>query len=683
LAPVRITGRVPANAAVAGWGDVPLAEAPVSATRIDGRQMREASAQTLADLVRFDASTSDAYNSEGYIGYLTVRGFLLDNRFNYRRDGLPINAETSIPLDNKAWVDILKGTSGIASGTSAPGGMVDYVVKRPLPAPLTSAFVEWKQPGNALGALDLSRRFGGSDGNAFGVRLNAAAQRLEGFGDGSRGNRNLLALAGDWRLGDSTLLEGEVETSHRAQPSQAAFSLLGDRVPEVSSPHTSLNNQPWTKPVVFDGTTYSLRATEKLGPEWQLVAHAAQQRLKTDDREAFPFGCSASDGTYYADRFCPDGTFDLYDFRSEGEHRRQSAVDLRAEGRAVTGSFTHDLAFGALRSWVKNTFHDYAYNFAGTGTIDGKTTVPPAPDAVFANTNRDERSTELYARDRIRLGAWTAWLGVRRTRLERSAVDTQGNGATSYAQSFTAPFGALSWAPAAEQLLYASWGRGIESDVAPVLPMYANAGQALPAAKSTQVEAGWKGSTSAWDWELAVFDIRRPSWRDVGACDGSGASCTRMLEGTQRHRGADASLDWRRGEWSARVGAQWLHARIEGTGDPALDGTRPPNVPERSLLVGLAWSSAALPGLAVQATARYEGPREVLPDNSIRIGSWTTADLGARYERRVAGVAWTARLGVNNVFDREAWRESPYQFSHAYLFPLAPRTWRMSLQVDL
>jgi iron complex outermembrane receptor protein len=73
----------------------------------------------------------------------------------------------------------------------------------------------------------------------------------------------------------------------------------------------------------------------------------------------------------------------------------------------------------------------------------------------------------------------------------------------------------------------------------------------------------------------------------------------------------------------------------------------------------------------------------VLPDNSIRIGSWTTADLGARYERRVAGVAWTARLGVNNVFDREAWRESPYQFSHAYLFPLAPRTWRMSLQVDL
>ena len=67
-----------------------------------------------------------------------MRGFVLDNRFNFRRDGLPINAETSIPLDNKERIEILKGTSGIQAGTSAPGGLVNYVVKRPLDAPLRS-----------------------------------------------------------------------------------------------------------------------------------------------------------------------------------------------------------------------------------------------------------------------------------------------------------------------------------------------------------------------------------------------------------------------------------------------------------------------------------------------------------------------------------------------------------------
>ena len=94
LAPVRITGRAPADASVAGWGDVPLSQAPLQATTIDAAQIRESGARRLSDLSRFDASVSDAYDTEGYIDYFTVRGFVIDNRFNYRRDGLPINAET-------------------------------------------------------------------------------------------------------------------------------------------------------------------------------------------------------------------------------------------------------------------------------------------------------------------------------------------------------------------------------------------------------------------------------------------------------------------------------------------------------------------------------------------------------------------------------------------------------------
>ena len=68
-----------------------------------------------------------------------MRGFVIDNRFNYRRDGLPINAETSIPLDNKVQIEVLKGTSGMQAGTSAPGGLVNFVVKRPTDAPLRRA----------------------------------------------------------------------------------------------------------------------------------------------------------------------------------------------------------------------------------------------------------------------------------------------------------------------------------------------------------------------------------------------------------------------------------------------------------------------------------------------------------------------------------------------------------------
>ena len=74
---------------------------------------------------QFDAN--EGITLDRNVGDATVRGFELDNRFNYRRDGLPINAETSIPLDNKAQVEVLKGTSGIQAGTSA----VELHVLRP------------------------------------------------------------------------------------------------------------------------------------------------------------------------------------------------------------------------------------------------------------------------------------------------------------------------------------------------------------------------------------------------------------------------------------------------------------------------------------------------------------------------------------------------------------------------
>ncbi len=685
LAPVLITGKSPPQAGVAGWGDAPLAQTPVQATVVDARQLRDAGSYRLADLVRFDPSVNDAYNSEGYIDYFTIRGFVIDNRFNFRRDGLPINAETSIPLDNKARVDVLEGLSGIVAGTSSPGGLIDVIVKRPLDAPLSSAFVQWREKNSVLGSIDLSRRFGVD--NAFGLRLNAAAEHLDPYVRDDVGSRRLLALAGDWRLGSGTLIEAEVETSHKAQPTQPGFSMLGNILPAPGDPRINLNNQPWSLPTVFDADTASLRITQKLNDDWRIVAHGVTQRLRTDDRTAFPFGCTAADGTYFPDRYCPDGTFDLYDFRSEDERRRSDALDLSVHGRFASGPLGHTLAGGVLRNVVHNRFNAETYNFAGTGNVEGTAVVPPAPDALDTNTNRDEYSTELYLRDAIAIDTRTTlWLGARHTRIARSSVATDGTSPTQYSQSFTTPFAAATYALWPGQIVYASWGQSVQSDVAPNLPRYINAGQAAPTAKSRQTEIGFKGASEQLEWTVAAFDIKQPLFGDLGTCvagPDDPPDCTHTLVGDQHHLGLEASGIWRQGPWQLRAAAQALHARVEGQADDALNGKRPTNVPALSARAGASYDVAALPGLAVLGAASYESARDVLPDNSVSIPSVTRFDLGARLERRAGGVAWTLRAGVDNLFDRRAWRESPYQYSHVYLFPLAPRTFRVSLQADL
>ena len=68
--------------------------------------------------------------------------------------------------------------------------------------------------------------------------------------------------------------------------------------------------------------------------------------------------------------------------------------------------------------------------------------MPPAPTPVTPNVpDRDERSTELYLRDAVALGAnTTLWLGLRHTRLSRQTLDSDGNVLTDYSQSFTTPW---------------------------------------------------------------------------------------------------------------------------------------------------------------------------------------------------------------------------------------------------
>jgi len=674
---VTITGRSSANSAtIAGFGDVPLARAPFAATVIGTGQLADAGITGLDELVRLDAATTDAYNAPGYWGLMAVRGYTLDPRYNYRRDGLPINAETALPLANKRSIELLKGTTGLQAGTSAPGGLVNLGVKRPA-GHLREVGLSWEQDRTLATTIDL-----GEGDTAFGWRLNAELAHLQPRLHDSRGKRSLLALAVDAELGRGTLLEAEVEISRQSQPSTPGFSLLGPRLPAARDidPRTNLNNQAWSLPMAMQGRTGSLRLTHTLSPTWQFVAHAMRQRLTSDDRIAFPFGCSLEDD--YT-RYCSDGRFDLYDFRSEGERRTSDALDLALQGRIVLGGVTHQVRSGLLHTRQQAHFNRQAYNWVGIGRIDGSVTLPADPSLTDENTNRDERSTELYLQDQLALSSRLAlWFGLRHTRLERDSVRTDGSRATSYEQAFTAPWLAATFSLTPAIVAYASWGQGLESTVVPNRRFYVNAGQPVPALRSRGIEIGIKHRGAGADWSLAAFDIRRPEWADLGACE-EDASCVRQSDGAARHRGLEGEAEWRLGAWSLRGSALWLHARREGSQQPGLNGLQPTNVPARSLKMQAAYNVVAVSGLAVLAFVTHEGRRMVLPDNSIATPGWTRTDLALRYSQRMGTHTLVWRAGLDNATDARAWKESPYQYGHAYLYPLAPRTWSASVQIAL
>ena len=313
-----------------------------------------------------------------------------------------------------------------------------------------------------------------------------------------------------------------------------------------------------------------------------------------------------------------------------------------------------------------------AFNPVGTGTIDGNAVVPPDP-TLSGGSVRDQRNTEWYVRDQWTLTqALNLWLGLRHTRIQST---DSGAGIDGVSQHFTTPWLAASLQLDERTLVYASAGEGIETTVTPNLPTYENPNQALPALKSRQFEFGIKHDAGPLTLSAIAFDIRKPLFTDV--CP---ALCTRVLDGRQRHRGVELDANWRGGAWTVEGSATALKARRERSLDPANDGRKPTNVPERSLRAQVGYQLPVWPELTLTASVKHEDSRVVLPDNSASIPSWTTLDLGARLEQRLAGTTLTWRLGVDNATDKRAWRESPYQFNHAYLYPLAPRTWRASVQ---
>ncbi|NBU88020.1 MAG: TonB-dependent receptor, partial [Betaproteobacteria bacterium] len=543
---VTVTGRQD-RVSVSGFGEAPLSRSPVQAQVVNAESLADAGVSTLMGLTRFDASLGDAYNAEGYWSNFTARGFVLDNRSNYRRDGLPINAETALPLDNKERVEVLKGVSGIQAGQSAPGGLVNLVVKRPVDH-LRRATVEWQQNGTVAASMDWSERFGPE--RQAGLRVNAAATHLDPVYRDAKGQRRVVALAADTRLGRG-VIEVEMESAHQSQPSVPGFSLLGDTVPDARrvDPRVNLNNQRWTQPVVLDGQTASVRWQQPLNAQWRFMAHALQQRLTSDDRTAFPFGVFEPDYScpQWCDRFASDGTFSYWEFISNRERRNTRALDV------------------SLR-------------------------------------------TELYLRDKVRPNPWAElWFGLRHTRLQRNTVLTsagdEGLQPTHGTASATIPWLAFSHDLGRNTLGYLSWGEGLETEVVPNQLRYTNRGQPLPALKSRQAEVGLKHSGDTWSGSVALFSIRRPQSADQGACD-SLSSCTRVLDGSAIHKGVELQaqgLIGVGGPWAWNAGVMLLNARRAGSSDAAMNGLRPVNVPAQSLRLGGSYRVAAMHGLELGA----------------------------------------------------------------------------------
>ncbi len=674
---ITIVDKLPAQ--ISGFGDVSARELPFSTTVIEQSTLQDIGARRVSDALRLDASVTDSYNSPAYWDILSVRGFTLDNRYNYRREGLPISAETMIPMDNKERVELLKGTSGIQAGTSAPGGLVNYVVKRaPTHAEqsIRNMTLSYGEGNNKHTAADLGGRFGNM--GEFGYRLNVAYEDLNPYIGNTKGHRNLVALAMDWRVSADSKLEWEFEQSHREQIGVNAYSLLGSALPATVDGRRNITRQPWSQPGIFDAVTASVRFKQNLENGWLWTTHYGTQHLRTDDRLGYAFGCDAS--SQY-DRFCGNGTYDLYDFRSDNEKRLTETLQTGVSGKTVIAGLQNNIELEIMRNRRLDRLpRAQAYNYVGEGSIHETLLTPANPNQGFTNTNRTEYSTEISAKNRIEFSTNTSvWLGLRHVAFNRAS--SQNNpaspNAVQHTESINLPWLAASHNVSSTSVIYISHGHGAEQFVSPNSSLFLNPGVQLGVKRSKQTEVGLRQNLSRqFSWNGSVFEIERPLAYDFQS--------TRYLDGLQKHQGIELGTQFTDHAWKLNSQAQWIHASIHDVQqNPTALGSEPINTPKFVLRGAAEYKHPKMIGLRTGLRISHESKRNVTEDGSIKLPAWTTLGASAHYDTKVNNIASTWSLVVDNLTDKQYWREAPKQFGHYYLYPGAPRTIRATVQFRL
>jgi iron complex outermembrane receptor protein len=536
---------------------------------------------------------------------------------------------------------------------------------------------------------DFGGRFGSSD--ALGYRINVAASERRPYANDADGRRGFASGYFDWRLGQATTLVAEFDYNAVRQVSVPGYGLLdvnGDGVAETLpapiSPRLNLNSQPWSLPFESRASNGSLRWRQQLSRNWRAEVQAAAQYIRTNDRIAFPDGCSTGPEYVYPG-LCGNGDVDVYDYRSEDEERRTRTLNAFVAGTATTGAITHELRFGAQRTRYSERFPPLqAYTFVGTTNVFAPVLLPEDPTPSVLNTQSDLDLDEFSASDVLRLGPASLWLGARWVQLERTSVRTDGSEATQLDQSFTTPWIALGYAPWPGGFGYVSFGRGVEIESVPNRPdEFVNYGAVLPALRSEQVELGFK---QVWAeghaLALALFSIDKPYGDDQPQPDGR---VLRVAGGREsRHRGVEATAALQASRTLRFEGsAAWIDAETTQAIDPSLVNKQTTNVAPFAAVLAAAWKVDAVPGLQLNNILIYSGRKPVTPDNTVELPSYWQWDLAASYQWRYSGAQMTLAAGIDNVTDRRYWRDAPTQsWGGIYLFPAQPRSARVSLSAN-
>lgn len=659
-----VTQNLGAAVGAGALGNVTQKDTPFSSAVVTSEQILEQASQKLGDLFIQDASVSDNTGANTAWGtYLTVRGMELDWQNSYRMDGKPFLAySTTLPYEHFEQIELLKGATGFMYGFGSPGGVVNYVTKKPTDTTTRSVTLGYSTESLVRANADLGGRVG-EDG-ALGYRLNVTKEDGK-TANGGKLERSSISLAMDAKLSDRLTWEFQTIYQDRLatniDPTIRLSSYTGSSLPATVKNDQKLVTDGNYTDNHFGYVTTGLKY--KLNQDWQASTSVSHSYSKTRRNETILYPTSAA-GNY---------TSLLSDY---AERYQYNYWDAQVQGRALTGSLRHNIVAGV--SWQQQ-LNDYSTwsNISGTS---GNLYADNPNTAYNAGTLTPVRSAEilqqtLFASDRIELNdRWSVLGGLRVTNYEQKVGSPQKK------SGIATPTLAVMNKLTPDTMTYVSYVESLQAGTVVAANdgggnNYSNVGQSLDPIVSKQWELGVKTDGAQWSGTAALFRVEKTTEYDISC----GANClTKVQNGKSIFQGLELGATARLSKlWSLGGNLMLLDTEyVEGTGTS--NGNRVAGAPKLVATTQVAYRVPTVQGLQVRLGAKYTGETPLRTDNSLYVDGYTLVNLGATYDTKIQGYATTFRASINNLLDKEYWM---YQYAN-YIKAGDPRTFNVSATLN-
>ncbi|NJM98364.1 MAG: TonB-dependent siderophore receptor [Phormidesmis sp. RL_2_1] len=648
-------GYNPSDATTATRTETPLRDIPQSIQVVPQQVIEDQGITRIGDALRNVSGVTPQRDRSNASDRFSIRGFdtsrILRNGF---RTGVGLGDATGVSPNTIERVEILKGPASVLYGQVEPGGVVNYVTKRPLDVP----FYNFQLRAGSFGLIEPAIDIAGplTEDRRLTYRLNASYQDSDSFRDFVDSQTISIAPVISYDFSDQTNLTFEYE--YREQNQTYDDGLPIDPI-VFELPRGRFLGEPDD---FFDTSVnrFNLTLDHRFNDNIRLRSGFAAELFDSSERtfRLFEFDPESNE----ISRFISDGGF--------SNNNLSWQTDLISEFN--TGSIEHQLLAGF--EWVQTETIDNSDGFfSGDNPLTISVIDPqygtPRPDLNTTFSANDRINTlGFYLQDQITLlPNLKLLLGGRYDfATNESEFEELFEGeffaeSSEFSSEAFSPRLGLVYQPIEPISLYGSFSRSfIPNNVTTV------DGNIIEPERGTQYEVGVRGEFDNLSVNLAAYNITKTNLTrtDPDNIDFS------IPIGEVRSRGIELDVAGEPIQGWNIIGSLFFNDAAISEGDE--------NNPEDDILINAPGSGASLwttyeiqsgdlQGLGFGAGLFYVGDREAQIPNDFVLPSYVRGDASIFYKRD----DWQFQVNFQNLFDTNYFESAQ---NTSLIFPGTPFT---------